>query len=239
MNLTGGPRPSSEAREALVLAEQAGTPRLATTRFALADLYYVFGQWDEALAELDPAVGLPGPFYLPLLVHGLIALIAAHRQDWQTADDHLSDMPDRSGMRTSTWPTTSTTCCWRARCSRSEQGGYDQVTAILSVALDPEIAPEMPGRYILLSPLARAAFEQADEATLAAVAAAAQQEAEKAGLPVRDAVADHCRGLMTGDPGLVLAAADYFGAAGRATRPRLRTRERRRARRPSRRSDRG
>jgi DNA-binding CsgD family transcriptional regulator len=95
-------------------------------------------------------------------------------------------------------------------------GGYGQVTAILSAALDPEIAPEIPGRYILLSPLARAAFEQADEAMLAAVAAAAQQEAEKAGLPVRDAVADHCRGLMTGDPGLVLAAADYFGAAGRA-----------------------
>ena len=73
----------------------------------------------------------------------------------------------------------------------------------------------MPGRYILLPALARAAFELADEATLAAVAAAAQQEAEKAGLPVRDAVADQCRGLMTGDPGLVLAAADYFGAAGR------------------------
>ena len=202
------------AREALVFAEQAGTPRLATIRFALADLYYVFGQWDEALAEVDPAVGLPGPFYLPLLVHGLIALIAAHRQDWQTADDHLSNVPDWSGMRASVAANDYYVMLARALLAE-RAGGYGQVTAILSAALDPEIAPENPGRYILLSPLARAAFEQADEATLAAVAAAAQMEAEKAGLPVRAAVADHCRGLMTGDPGLVLAAADYFGAAGR------------------------
>jgi DNA-binding CsgD family transcriptional regulator/tetratricopeptide (TPR) repeat protein len=202
------------AREALVLAERAGTPRLATARFALADLYYTFGQWDEAVAELNPAVGLPGPLYLPLLVHGMIALIAGHRQDWQTADDHLSDMPDLSDIEFHV--AANVYYVLLARALHAERsGGYGQVAAILSAALDPEIAPEMPGRYILLAPLARAAFEQTDEATLAAVAAAAQQEAEKAGLPVREAVADHCRGLMTGDPGPVLAAADYFGAAGR------------------------
>src|SRR5260370_36666991 len=50
---------------------------------------------------------------------------------------------------------------------------------------------------------------------LAAAAAAAQQEANRAQLPLRTAVGDQCRGLMTGDPGPVLAAADYFGAAGR------------------------
>ena len=87
------------AREALVLAEQAGTPRLGTARLALADVYYYLGQWDDALAEVDPAVGLPGPNYLPLLVHGLIASIAAHRQDWQAAEDHLSGMPDLSAIR--------------------------------------------------------------------------------------------------------------------------------------------
>ena len=50
---------------------------------------------------------------------------------------------------------------------------------------------------------------------LVAAAAAAQQEAERGHLPVKTAIADQCRGLMTGDPGPVLAAADYFGAAGR------------------------
>ena len=84
-------------RAALVLAEQAGTPRVATARSALADQVFLLGQWDDALAEIDPAVGLPGPDYLPPLVHGLIALIAAHRQDWQRAEHHLSELPEGIG----------------------------------------------------------------------------------------------------------------------------------------------
>ncbi len=202
------------AREALVLAEQAGTPRLATARLALADLYFYFGQWDDALAEIDPAIGLPGPDYLPLLVHGLIALIAAHRQDWQTAEDHLSGMPDRSGIR-ATLATNSQNVLLARALLAERAGGYNAAAAIVSIAVAPEMAPEMPARYQLLLTLARAAFELADEATLAAASAAAQQEAEKGQLPVKTAIADQCRGLMTGDPDPVLAAADYFGAAGR------------------------
>ena len=87
------------AREALVLAERAGTPRLANTRLALAEQYFVVGQWDDALAEIDPAVGLPGPDYLPIMIRALMALIAAHRADWETADAHLTGMPDRPGIR--------------------------------------------------------------------------------------------------------------------------------------------
>jgi tetratricopeptide (TPR) repeat protein len=87
------------AREALMIAERAGTPRLGTARAALADQYFNFGRWDEALAEIEPAVGLPGPNYLPLLVNGLIALIAAHREDWHTAEDQLRALPDHSNLR--------------------------------------------------------------------------------------------------------------------------------------------
>jgi DNA-binding CsgD family transcriptional regulator len=68
---------------------------------------------------------------------------------------------------------------------------------------------------MLLPALARAALELADDAMLAAAAAAAQQEAEGTVLRVKSALADQCRGLLTGDQGLVLAAADYFAAAGR------------------------
>jgi len=202
------------AREALVLAEQAGTPRLATARFALADQYFSFGQWDDALAEIEPAVGLPGPNYLPPLVHGLIALIAAHRQDWQTAESHLSGMPGRSGIRGDAVPNTHYILLARALLEE-RAGRYGEVAEMLSIAIDPDIAQVMTTRFILLPPLARAALDLADEATLAAAAAAAQQEAERERLPVRTAIADQCRGLMTGDPGPVLAAADYFGAAGR------------------------
>jgi DNA-binding CsgD family transcriptional regulator/tetratricopeptide (TPR) repeat protein len=202
------------AREALVLAERGGTPRLATARIALADMYYFLGQWDDALAEVDPAVGLPGPNYLPLLVHGLIALIAAHRQDWQTAEDHLSGMPDLSAIRAAGVANAYYVLLTRALLAE-RAGAYDQAAEILSVAIDPVLAPEIPGLYGLLSVLGRAALELGDEPTLVAVAEAAQQGAERTALPVWTAVADHCRGLMTGDPGPALTAADYFGSAGR------------------------
>lgn len=36
------------AREALLLAEESGTPRLATARFSLSDQFFCVGQWDDA-----------------------------------------------------------------------------------------------------------------------------------------------------------------------------------------------
>jgi DNA-binding CsgD family transcriptional regulator len=202
------------AREALVLAEQAGTPRLADARFALAEVYFCFGQWDEALVEIDPAVGLPGPDYLPLLVSGLAALIEAHRQDWQTAEDHLSELPDRQILGFAFGGNAHYVLLARALLAE-RAGGYAAAARILSMAVDPGMAPELSFRYALLPALARAAFELGNDAMLAAAAAAAQQEAEGSALRVKSALADQCRGLLTGDPGPVLAAADYFGAAGR------------------------
>ncbi len=202
------------ARETLMLAEQAGTPRLATVRSALANLYFSFGRWDDALAEVDPAVGLPGPKYMPLLVHGLIALIAAHRADWETAEDHLSGLPDRSGIRDDVVSNAQYILLARALLAE-RAGSYGEAVGILSMAIDPDVAQLMSNRSTLLPALARGAFELADEATLAAAVSTAQQEAEQWQLPVKIAIADQCRGLMTGDPDPVLAAADYFRAAGR------------------------
>ena len=137
------------AREAVVLAEQAGTPRLATARFALADQYFWFGQWDDALAELDPAVGLPGPNYLPMLVHGLIAVIAAHRQDWQTAEDHLSGEPDRQADRIAGVANGYYVLLARALLAE-RAGSYGEAAGILSMAIDPDVAQLMTNRFVLL-----------------------------------------------------------------------------------------
>jgi DNA-binding CsgD family transcriptional regulator/tetratricopeptide (TPR) repeat protein len=202
------------AHEALMLAEQAGTPRLAHARSGLAEQYFCFGQWDDALAEVEPIVGLPGPDYVPMLVHGLIALMAAHRQDWQTAEDHLSGAPDQQAIGLAAAANVHYVLLARALLAESAVG-YGRAAEILSVAVDPDLAPEMAWRYFLLPSLARAALELGDEAMLAAAAAAAQQEADRGQPPVRTAIADHCRGLLTGDPGPVLEAAEYFGEAGR------------------------
>jgi DNA-binding CsgD family transcriptional regulator len=202
------------ARAGLVLAEQTGTPRLATARWALAEQQFLSGQWDDALTELDPAVAMPGPNYLPVMIHGLIALIAAHRADEDRAKGQLSGIPDWSDLSDAAAANAHYLLLARALLAE-RAGGYDEIAAILSIAIDPDLAEVMANRLELLPALARAALEVADEATLAAAAAVAAEEAERAQIPVRTAIADHCRGLMTGDPGPVLSAARYFGAAGR------------------------
>ena len=190
-------------REALVLAERAGTPRLANTRFSLGEQYFVVGQWDDALIEIDPAVGLPGPDYLPIMIHGLMALIAAHRADWETADAHLSGMPDWSGIGGVALPNVH--YLLMAQALRAERAGrYRDAAEILAIAIDPELAEAMTERSLLLPALARTAVALADQATLAAAAEAAQQEAEHDQLPLKIAIADLCRGLRSSDPGPVL-----------------------------------
>ena len=172
------------------------------------------GQWDDALAELDPAVGLPGPDYLPTMIHGLIALITAHRADWEAAENHLSGLPGPSDIRQVAAPSARYLLLAQALVAE-RAGGYCEAAGILSIALDADIAEMLTGRPFLLPALARAASELADDATLAAAAEAAQQEADKGQSPPVIALADQCRGLLAGDPGPVLAAADYFGASGR------------------------
>jgi DNA-binding CsgD family transcriptional regulator/tetratricopeptide (TPR) repeat protein len=204
------------AREALVIAERAGTPRLGTARLALADQYFFFGRWDEAFAEVEPAVGLPGPNYLPLLVNGLIAVIAAHREDWQTAQDQLDALPGHSDLRGAE-VSNAHYMLWARAMVAEHSGTPREAATVLSFVLDPDVGPEMPGRYALTPDLARLALKLDDLALATEVAAVAKEEAEKEPVPVKAAIADHCRGLVTGEPGPVLAAAGYFKTAGRVS----------------------
>src|SRR5260221_1690097 len=82
------------ARQSLALGERTGTPHQAMARCRLAELYIAWGQWDDALAELEQATGLPGPDYLHSAVHAHIALIAGHRDDRDTAEQHLAAVAD-------------------------------------------------------------------------------------------------------------------------------------------------
>lgn len=64
----------------------------------------------------------------------------------------------------------------------------------------------------LLTRLAQAA---GDPVTASAAAEAAEADARAEPLPVKTAMAGYCRGLVTGDPAPVLAAAAYLRATGR------------------------
>ena len=90
--------------------------------------------------------------------------------------------------------------------------------AVLAACLDQGAAMRMPARHLLLPALVRLALAIGDTDTAAAATQAAADEAEREPVPVKGAVADHCRGLLTADPAPVLAAAAYHGSAGRPLR---------------------
>jgi DNA-binding CsgD family transcriptional regulator len=201
-------------REALVLAEQSGTPRLALICAAAADYYIEVGQWDDALTALETTAGMPNFDYLPILWHGQAALIAAHRDDWENAEEHLAAVRDQ-GIDSPVSRSVAY-CLLRARALAADREGRpEEAVATLAPCLDPEVAEDMQERYLLLPLLTRLALAAGDTATAAAAAQGAAEEAARGPLPVITAAAGHCRGLMAGDPGPVLAAASYYESAGR------------------------
>jgi DNA-binding NarL/FixJ family response regulator len=202
------------AGQALVLAEQAGTPRLNSIRGVLADLYFGYGRWDDALAELEQAAGLLSGPVLPLLVHGIGALIAGHRDDRAVADKHLRAGQDLAV--TSAVARFNAVYLLLARALAAEQAGQGAAAAaLLGECLEPGIAEELPSLYLMLPTLARLALACGDQALAARAAEAAAAEAATEPLPDKEAAAGFCRGAVGGEAAAVLAAAGYYGRAGR------------------------
>jgi DNA-binding CsgD family transcriptional regulator len=104
---------------------------------------------------------------------------------------------------------------WWARAVLAEQRGDDAgAIAALGRALEPDMAGLVPYQYLLLPMLARLALGREEGEVAKAAADAAAREAAQEPLPRKVATAGHCRGLLAGDPGPVLAAAAYWGGAG-------------------------
>jgi DNA-binding CsgD family transcriptional regulator len=201
-------------RQALDLAERAGTPRLGIICAATAECYFEAGQWDDALAVLETAVGIPGTGYIPVFLHGLIALVAGHRDDRAAAEEHLAAARDPAHGHVNY--RASRYWLMLARALAAEQAGQPgEALAVLAQCLDPGIAEGMPDRYLLLPALTRLALTTGDTATAAAAARAAADDADREPLPIRTAAADHCYGLADGDPAPALAAAGYYQSTGR------------------------
>jgi DNA-binding CsgD family transcriptional regulator/tetratricopeptide (TPR) repeat protein len=204
------------AGQALVIAERAGTSRLTVIRCSLAHQYFETGQWDDALAELEPAVG-SGPGAGSSLAHGLIALIASYRDDGDLAEEHLGAVSEQNGRAGASASTSH--YLHLARAVAAERAGRPGVSvAVLAACLASDAAMSMPARHLLLPALVRLALAVGDADTAGAATQAAADEADREPLPVKVAVAGHCLGLLTADPAPVLAAAAYHGSAGRPLR---------------------
>jgi hypothetical protein len=207
----------AEVQRALVLAEQSGPPRLRHLRVAAALAYFEGGQWDDAVAglEAEPAAGQPPQNYYPVQRHGILALIAGHRDERETAAGHLAAIAGEAFADLATWANACVPIL--ARALAAEQAGAPEAAlATAALALAQRLGEQLPNRYLVLPALTRLALAAGDRDTAAAAARAAAADAEHD--PARPRVAraaEHCRGLLAGDAALLAAVAGYHRASGR------------------------
>jgi DNA-binding CsgD family transcriptional regulator len=201
------------AQQALQLAEQTGTPRLRIIRIVLGLLFYEAGRWDDALSELELA-NTHSADSAAHLVDAVLVLIAAHRDQRDEAIKHLAKLPAESPSPLPFWGGRHYPLLALALSARQAERPAEAVS-ILRRCLEPGFATPLPGRYHLFAPLARLALATGDAETAAAAAQAAARDAAVDPVPVNIAAADHCRGLLAGDPAPVLTAAGHFEEAGR------------------------
>jgi DNA-binding SARP family transcriptional activator len=207
-------------REAALFAIRHRLP--ATLQVASAVQYYWLGRWDDATAEVSTVaddapgitfLGMREPGAVGMLLHGVAALIAGHREDKALATAHLdaaNALPVTDAERES---------CDFLLVARSlvaeQQDRPAEALAELAPLLTPGYAPMML-RHQWLPDAIRLAL-RADRRDLAERAAAiCVAEAAKEVRPARAfAAAARCRALLAEDPEPALAAADHYRAVGR------------------------
>ncbi|MGW1839023.1 helix-turn-helix transcriptional regulator [Streptomyces sp. NPDC002067] len=202
-------------REAVEAARRGGGDRVGPL---IASAVHDFwrGRWDEAVTALGATAPEAAP-YGPrergpvLLLHGISALIAGHRDEREQARRHLA-----AGAAGLAADREHHDFLLAARALEAERGGAPE----RAVALLAELLESGPGRLTLvhqwLPDLVRLATETGDTATATAAAEACAAEAAKETEPARAAAAARrCRGLLEADPEPVLAAAAHHAAVGR------------------------
>jgi tetratricopeptide (TPR) repeat protein len=200
------------ARQVLALAERSWTPRMGSIRLRVAEMAYVQGRWDDAQAELEQAAEFPIGIQVTAVRHAYQALIAAHRDDWESAAEHFEalDAPEYAVE----W-VAGVGPVLMARILEAERtGSAERIIETLAPRLAVGAEPG-PGWQLLLPDLARAARQHEDEQTLRAVRELCGIPVPKDKSPSRHAGSTWSAGLLAGDPASVLSAAEYFRGAQR------------------------
>ncbi|CAM04712.1 putative ATPase [Saccharopolyspora erythraea NRRL 2338] len=180
-------------REVLAGTERSpASPGLAAVRIAAATHYYYSGRWNDAVAELEAAMGLYdrlGTLQQSRL-RGLAAVIAAHRYRRGTPEAQPVDASEKvDGTRFTVL----------ASAMRSERDGRPG-DAVMTLSAASASAEHMGNRYTWLPRLVRLALETGDGSTAAKATEMCEADAAAGTAPGMTAAAQHCRGLLEADP---------------------------------------
>lgn len=199
----------AEARELAIRTGSTG--RLVVTEALLADLRYRQGDWDAALAGLARARDMPvSDGWLPVLTHGLRALILGHRGEREAARAELAKLPPNAAAADGP-PATRRhgPHVLLARALLAERDGrpgeaLDALRPVLEDGVDEAVAFDRPWA---LSEAVRLALEAGDAGTArSAVAACARTAAALPEYPGPVLALLRCRGLFAQDPELLAGA---------------------------------
>ncbi|WP_033440635.1 BTAD domain-containing putative transcriptional regulator [Saccharothrix sp. NRRL B-16314] len=209
---------TSSLRAAFELAGR-GTP-VAGLHLAAAVHQFWLGGWDEAVAGLEAVVGDPEftGFGLreggPVLLQGVAALIAAHRDDGVALAAHLE-----TGL---TLPLV--TEAYRENCdflvaaqamAAAREGDHAGAVAVLGTILDTRYA-DMMLRHQWLPELVRQALACGDVATAWSAVEACEAEAARETKEARaSAAARRCRSVLAADPEGLAPVVGHYRAVGR------------------------
>ncbi|MEV7553140.1 BTAD domain-containing putative transcriptional regulator [Amycolatopsis sp. NPDC089917] len=180
--------------------------------------YYWTGRWDEALAELDsvtedgPAItfyGVREPGAAALLLHGVAALIAGHRDERVSVRTHLEAAEAHSPSNSSERESCDFYLAAMAMAAE-QRGRLDDALRLVAPVLRPDYA-RMMLRHQWLPDVVRVALAAGNDAVAREALAVCDEEAGLESVPARaTAAAARCRALIDGDPEGVLAAADHY-----------------------------
>jgi DNA-binding CsgD family transcriptional regulator len=199
-------------REAMLLAERAGTWRLPLVHVQTARRHIEAGRWADAWAELDSLTSSFGMFEQILRIGGM-ALIAGHRDDRDRADNLLAGVADLPGPNG--YLRGNATLLYRARAVNAEQrGGPAEAVAVYAGTVDPGDGLELYDRHQWLPDLVRLSLAVDDPELARAAVAAAEIDATDEPLPRRVVAARRARAVLDRDVPTLLAAADEYRALG-------------------------
>jgi DNA-binding CsgD family transcriptional regulator len=200
------------AGQARDLADRAGTAiRLAQAHYALGQLLFETGRWDEALAELEIVpedLKEPGVACSEL---GIAAVIGFHRGETATARRHLL-AAEPHAKRIGNRPISQLALARSLDCEQA--GALPEALAALTAGF-ANSTEDLGEIEDLLPDAVRLATQTGGLNTAQTLAGHASTLAAESEVPHRQANALYCRGLLDQDATRLLAAADRYHDAGR------------------------
>lgn len=184
---------------------------LTTAQLLRANVLFLRGRWDDALAEIRTGLDSPDPLRQAPALHGLAAMIGIHRGEVRTLDPDLSALAASSPLEAR----FITPLRWAYALAKETRAGPDAaLDAAYPLWERPLVFNPRCLGYRLCADLARLAYAAGDTARLRALARSTAALLVEQPTDSVAATVDLCRGLLEDDPAPLLAAAESFARAG-------------------------